>query len=406
MNGGELYSLDNCIKCSICTAHCPVAGVTGAFAGPKLNGPDLERFRHLGLAAVHPSIAYCSNCKSCDVACPAGVGVSAMNCRARAEYASEKGLPLRDRLLARAELAGKLCGLAPGLVNRALRWKPLRQVGEKTMGISAEMTFPRFAAKSFKNLSKAARSFSSRRKVVYFPGCYVNYNRPQVGLAVIDVLQRSGIQVLWGEFGCCGLPLISAGQPAAARKYARRNMEAIQKYALSGYPVLTSCPSCSLTLGREYAELFGPAFSMPGGMVTDVLEFLLDLRQKGELNTGFTRLAITAGYHQPCHLRAAGRGSPSRDLLELVPGCRLEDLDAGCCGLAGSYGFKKEKYGISMAIGGDLFAAIRSAGYGRLVTECGMCRLMILHGTGVQALHPVEILAGSYDGNWELGIGN
>lgn len=396
MGRDDLYWLDSCIKCSICTAHCPVAGVSGLFAGPKLNGPDLERFRLLGLEAVHSSIVYCSNCKNCDLACPSGVSVSAMNSRARADYASAEGVSLRDRLLARPGLTGKLSRVAPWLFNRLVNWKPARRLGENVMGISADMTPPVFADKSFVRLFKSLQPFQSPRKVVFSPGCYVNYNRPGVGLAVVDVLRRSGIEVLPGEFGCCGLPLISAGMPDKARKYARRNMEAIKKYALAGYPVLTSCPSCSLTLRREYAELFGGEFSGLGGMVTDVLEFLLGLRQKGELYTGFKYFPYTAGYHQPCHLRAAGCGSPARDLLELIPGCRLEELNAGCCGLAGSYGFKKEKYGISMAVGSDLFAAIRSAGYSQVITECGMCRLQILHGTGVEVFHPVEILARSY----------
>lgn len=395
----DLHSLDSCIKCSICTAHCPVARVTGRFAGPKQNGPDLERFRLLGLAAVHPSIDYCTNCKNCDVACPSGVEISSMNCRARARYAGERGLSFRDRLLARADLAGKLSRMATSLFNRAGDCRGIRRLGERFLGISADMTFPRFSDNSFRKLFSRVPPFISDRKVVYFPGCHVNYYRPGVGLAVVSVLQRSGIQVIEGEFGCCGLPLASAGMLDAARSYAKRNAGAIKKYAAGGYPVITSCPSCSLTLRREYAQLFGEDFYGLSGMVTDVFEFLLALRQEGRMDTGFKSLPFTAGYHQPCHLKAAGCGSPSRDLLALIPGCRVVDLAAGCCGLAGSYGFKKEKYSLSMEIGSDLFTAIITAGYDRVITECGMCRLQIYHGTGVEALHPAEILARSYIGN-------
>jgi len=391
------YALDNCIKCSICTTRCPVARVSERFAGPKQNGPDLERFRLQGLAAAHPSIDYCSNCKNCDLACPSGVEISAMNCRAKGESVSAQGASPRDRLLALPELAGKAGCAARRLFNLAARLKPLRGLGEKLIGINAEMTLPAFAPKTFNKLYYASRPAPLDRKAVYFPGCHVNYHKPLVGMSLVRVLERNGIQVIPGNFQCCGLPLISAGMLSQAQKLARNNLDKVQKYLDRGYPVITSCPSCSLALRKEYRDLFEmDADGGIGSRVYDIFEYLGEMDHKGDLDTNFQRLPVRAGYHQPCHLKAAGCGSPSLEILRIIPGFQVTDLDAGCCGLAGSYGFKKEKYRISMEIGREVFCAVDAAGVSQIITECGMCGLQISHGTGAEVLHPVQVLDLAY----------
>jgi len=395
-NAGR-YALDNCIKCSICTTRCPVARVSESFAGPKQNGPDLERFRLQGLAAADPSIDYCSNCKNCDLACPSGVEISAMNCRAKGEFVAGKGSSPRDRLLARPDLAGKAGCTAPWLFNLAARLRSIRGIGEKIFGISADMTLPAFAPKTFHQLYKAGRAASSTRKAVYFPGCYVNYHNPLVGMSLVRVMERNGIQVLPGDFQCCGLPLISGGMPHQAQKLARNNLHKLQEHLDRGYPVITSCPSCNMTLRREYRDLFD--LDADGGIssrIYDIFEYLGEMNQRGELDTGFHALPVGAGYHLPCHLKAAGCGAPSMEILKMIPGLQVVDLDAGCCGLAGSYGFKKEKYSISMEIGRELFRSIKDCGLKKVITECGMCGLQISHGTGAGVFHPVVILEQAY----------
>lgn len=395
----DLLALDNCIKCSICVTQCPVARVTPKFAGPKQNGPDLERFRLEQPTAVHPSVEYCLNCKNCDVACPSGVNVSAMNCRARGELACNQGISLRDRVLARVELMGKACSLAPWLVNWGGKIMPLRWLGEKIMGLSREMTMPHYAEKTFYRLYSEKDKKPSRERVVYFPGCYVNYNTPEVGMALVEVLGRNGVEVLVDpEFSCCGLPLISNGLLSEAKNYAQKNVMVLQKYLNKGYLVITSCPSCSLTITREYQEIL----EIDHGEklidnVLDIFRYLDILEGRGELDTSFSPLPWKVGYHQPCHLRAAGCGVSSAGIIKLIPGLQVHHLDAGCCGLSGSYGFKEEKYPISMDIGKEVFEAINAQGLDQVISECGMCRLQISHGTGVKTHHPIQLVAASYN---------
>jgi len=101
-------------------------------------------------------------------------------------------------------------------------------------------------------------------------------------------------------------------------------------------------------------------------------------------------------YHAPCHLRAQGIGLPSLELLRLVPGVQVEDLDAGCCGISGNYGYKAENYDRSMKIGENLFNAIKESRVDTVLTDCGTCRNQISHGGQVKAKHPMTILAESY----------
>jgi len=390
------FALDNCIKCSICVAHCPVTRVTDKFTGPKQNGPDLERFRLEGPAAVHPSVLYCSNCKNCDVACPSGVSISAMICKAKGELVAQEGAAFRDRLMARVELLGKVSRLSPALVNWCGRSKPLRWLGEKIFGVSAEMTLPRYAGKTFYELYNQKKPVSGTRKVLYYPGCYVNYNTPEVGMALVEVMARNGVQVVVDKFNCCGLPLMSNGLLAEAKRVAQRNIQQLQNYLDQGYQIITSCPSCNLTLRWEYYELFNFDTSQLNNNIIDVFEYLQSMAQLGELDTNLNSLSLRMGYHQPCHLKAGGCGVPSKGILGFIPGLQVYNLDAGCCGLSGSCGFKREKYPNSMEIGREVFQAIKEMDVKQVLTECGMCQLQIHHVTGAAVYHPIQVLAEAY----------
>lgn len=397
MSYDSRFALDNCIKCSICLAHCPVTRVSDKFAGPKQNGPDLERFRLEGPGAVHPSVVYCSNCKNCDVACPSGVNISAMICKAKGELVAQEGSAFRDRLMARVELLGKAGRLSPVLVNWCGTSRPLRWLGEKMFGVSAEMTLPRYAGKTFDELYKQKKPVSGKRKVLYFPGCYVNYNTPEVGMALVEVMAKNGVQVVVDKFHCCGLPLMSNGLLADAERVARKNIQQLQNYLDQDYQIITSCPSCNLTLRREYQELF--SLGNTGRLsnhIFDVFEYLQLIAQQGQLDTNFHPLALRMGYHQPCHLKAGGCDVPSKGILELIPGLQVYDLDAGCCGLSGSCGFKREKYPSSMEIGREVFRAIKELDVKQVLTECGMCQLQIHHGTGAAVYHPIQVMAEAY----------
>jgi glycerol-3-phosphate dehydrogenase subunit C len=128
----------------------------------------------------------------------------------------------------------------------------------------------------------------------------------------------------------------------------------------------------------------------------DIFEFLRMLHERGELRTDFRPIERTLPYHPPCQLRAHRIGRPALDVLELVPGLQLIETHASCCGIAGTYGLKVEKYQISMDVGAPLFDMVRRSGSTMALCDSETCRWQISHGAGVTARHPIEILAEAY----------
>ncbi len=402
-------SLDHCIKCNICTTACPVAAVTDLFPGPKYVGPQAQRFRRPGQPSPDHSVDYCSGCRVCNMVCPTGVKIAELNARARAEIVAERGLPLRNRLLGRAELLGQVGDLFAPLANWTLRNGPLRQVIERTIGVDRHAPLPPFSGQTFRRIfrKRRGRLRSATKKVVFFHGCATNYYEPHVGLAAVEVLEHNGFEVILARQRCCGLPMLSNGEFAAARQQHEANLQTLLPWVRRGYPIVGTSTSCTLTLKEEAPELLG-IHSADARLLTahtwDICEFLRDLHERGELRTDFALPPeFTDGplpYHPPCQLRAHRIGRPALDLLTLIPGLRVAESEAACCGIAGTYGLKQEKYQIGMDVGAGLFRFVRetAATMPQPLALCDSetCRWQITHGSAVPTKHPIEILRDAY----------
>ena len=433
------YSADECLKCNVCNTVCPVARVTDLFPGPKYVGPQAQRFRTarglpVALDGAHGAspdrtVDWCSGCGWCTTACPADVKIAEMNNQARARLKAGHRPRLRDWGLGQTDLTGRVgVALAPlanwAFGNRAVRW-----LLEVVVGIHRRAPLPVFARRTFRSVW-AKRRADGRvrtpdaaggtavaaggtavaadaepgpdRAVVYFHGCAANYYEPHVALAAVDVLERNGFSVIVPEQVCCGLPLISNGLYGEARSRARRNFRSLADYARRGYRIVGTSTSCTHTLKAEYREMLDlrdPDEEAVAGATWDICEFLLDLHEQGRLDTRFGRLDEPLPYHAPCQLRSHGIGLPAMDLFALVPGLEATDLDHDCCGVAGTYGLKREKYDIAMAVGAPLFARIGAAEQGgahQAACDSETCRWQIEQATGVRTRHPVEILADAY----------
>jgi glycerol-3-phosphate dehydrogenase subunit C len=237
------------------------------------------------------------------------------------------------------------------------------------------------------------------RLVVYFHGCGTNYYEPGVGEMTVRVLEHNGFHVVVPPQDCCGLPLQSNGNFEAARAYVRRLVANLAPYARRGLPIVANSTSCGLMLKREAREILGVEdedVQVVSEATYDVCEFLLLLHEHRELRTDLQPLSLTVPYHAPCQQRGHGIGKPALDLLALIEDLRVIELDADCCGIAGTYGLKKEKYEISMAVGKPLFTALREAQGDIAACDSETCRWQIEHGSGVHAVHPVELLHRAY----------
>jgi glycerol-3-phosphate dehydrogenase subunit C len=391
-------SLDHCVKCTICETFCPYSQVTPLFPGPKYVGPQAERYRGSG-ASVDVSVDYCSGCGICTQVCPQGVKIAEINSQARAQLWEERGIPLRNQLVARPSVLGRLGTPIAPLANWALRNRPLRALADRLLGIHRDAPLPRFAGRTFQRWARGRPSSAAERSVVYFHACGTNYYEPGLGEMVVRVLEHNGFQVVVPPQDCCGLPLQSNGNFKAARAYVRRLVANLVPYARDGLPIVANSTSCGLMLKREAHEILGiedEDLRAVSEATYDLCEFLLLLHERGELRTDFQPLPLTVPYHAPCQQRGHGIGKPALDLLTLIQDLQVIDLDVDCCGIAGTYGLKKEKYEISMAVGERLFTALRESGNDLAACDSETCRWQIEHGAGVHAVHPVELLHRAY----------
>lgn len=394
-------SLDGCVKCTICESACPFAAVTPLFPGPKTVGPQEERFRH-GAMTADRSVDYCSGCGICTRVCPQEVRIAEINSRARARLKQQQGIPLRDQLLARPDVMGRLGRPVRPLFNWAMAAAPVRAAMERTLGIHRKAAIPPVSARTFQQWARRhpAPAFSDR--VVYFHGCSTNYFEPRLGRMVVAVLEHQGLTVDIPPQGCCGLPLQSNGNFPAARAYAIRLSRRLHGAAGPGVPIIASSTSCGLMLKREAREILGvdaPALLEVSQRTYDIFEFLRDLHEQGRLRTDFQPIQIRAAYHAPCQQQNHLVGKPALDVLSLIPGLRLIELDRDCCGVAGTYGVKREKYDISMAVGDRLFADIRDAAPDLVLCDSETCRWHIAKATGSTVIHPLELLHRAYRGD-------
>jgi glycerol-3-phosphate dehydrogenase subunit C len=391
-------SLDHCVKCTICESFCPYAAATPLFPGPKYVGPQAERFRRTGVSP-DTSVDYCSGCGICTAVCPQGVKIAEINSQARAHLMEDRGIPLRNQLIARPSVLGRFGTPVAPLANWTLRNRALRYVGERLLGIHRHAAVPRFAGRTFQRWARKHVSPPAERTIVYFHNCGTNYYEPAVGRMTVEVLEHNGFHVVVPPQDCCGLPLQSNGNFPAARAYVRRLAANLAPYAREGYAIVANSTSCGLMLKREAREILeieDDDLVVVSDAMYDLCEFLLLLHERGELRTDFKPLELTVPYHAPCQQQGHGIGKPALDLFALIPGLRAIELDAACCGIAGTYGIKKEKYEIGMTVGERLFGELRESNGDLAACDSETCRWQIEHASGMHAVHPVELLHRAY----------
>jgi glycerol-3-phosphate dehydrogenase subunit C len=336
--------------------------------------------------------------------CPTGVRIAEINARVRGTLVEQGKVPLLRRLrtnvIARAALVGQVAQPVAPLANLAMSLKPARWLAEVTLGIHRQAPFPRFSGENFTRwYRKQPHPTNLTRQVAYFHGCSTQYYEPRVGKAAVHVLEANGFEVIIPPQNCCGLPLLSNGEFPAARRYHTNNVRHLVAYARKGIPIVGTSTSCTLTLKEEAPELldmYDEDTTLVAQNTYDLNEFLCQLFEQGNLNTNFRPIPLTLGYHIPCQYRAHRIGRPGVELLDLIPGLKIIESQAACCGIAGTYGYKQEKYDIAMQVGQPLFEFSLSTGGPVMICDSETCRWQITHGTGIPAIHPVELLSAAY----------
>ncbi len=393
----ENISFDYCIKCTVCTIYCPVARATHLFPGPKQSGPDTERLRIKNPELVDESLKYCSNCKRCEIACPSNVKIADLIQDAKWRYLKKK-FRFRDFFMSHTDLVGSIATKVSALMNFFMSLSIVRFFMEIFLRIPMRRVFPKYNSGTFRSWFRGIKNSQSAfsKKAIYFHGCYVNYNNSSLGKDLVSVLNAMGIGIEVPDEKCCGVPLIANGYLAKARKNAAFNISSLQKILSDDAMIISTSSSCSFALKYEYAHLLGMDNTKIFNRVEYITKYLYNRFQEGMIPK-MKPVNLRAAYHAPCHLERMGGVMYTIDLLRKIPGLDLVILHSECCGIAGTYGFKKEYYDISQKIGQELYRSIERAEVEIVITDCETCKMQIEMNTPYEVIHPVSLLARALD---------
>jgi len=401
----ENISFDHCIKCTVCTIYCPVAQVTHLFPGPKQSGPDCERLRIKNPGLVDVSLKYCTNCKRCEISCPSDVRVADIIQNAKWKYTRSHFKP-RDFMLSRMDVLGKLFRPFSPVINFFMGLRIVRFFLELFTGITSGQTFPKFSRESFSSwLSKTAPDQSQfPEQAVYFTGCSVDNMDQGPGKDLVKILNAMNIGITAPEHKCCGVPAIANSNVKHARKNADYNIKSLVKATRgTDKKIVLTCSSGAFALKYEYANFLEMDNSEIFNRIDYVTHFLEEQFESGK-TLKLKPVSIRAAYHSPCHLERMGGVIHSIDILKRIPGLDLVILNSECCGISGTYGFKKEYFEISKAIGSKLFSLIDQAEPEIVVTDCVTCKWQIENFTSYRVVHPITLLAMAIDENGENNL--
>ena len=338
----------------------------------------------------------CLECKACKAECPSNVDMAKLKYEFLARYHKEHGTPLRARLFADIARINRWSARLGPLANLGMANPLTRLLLHRFVGIHRKRRLPSLARQPFPKWfrKREQKPAGSRGPVVLFHDTFMDYNEPQVGRAAVELLEAAGYEVVLADKVCCGRPMLSKGMLERARDHARTNVDRLYPYAEAGVPIVGCEPSCLLTLRDEYPDLLRDDKARVVAEHAFLIdEFLVELHRHGELELRFKETAERVLLHGHCHQKALAGTAASLAALRLVPGLRVEEIDVGCCGMAGAFGYEREHYDISLAIGEQrLFPAVRDAPEARIAITGVSCRHQLRDGTGRRAQHLVEVL--------------
>lgn len=420
----------------------------------RLWDKEQETGEKIATGEIRRLIDLCNLCGICP--CPE---VPTALMEAKTELVGRHGLPLTIRAIERVELIGRFACAMPAISNFLLQNPVTRGLVQAALGIHRERKFPSFQKESFsdwiENGTKSVhRQTEVKRKVAYFAGCSARYYVPDVGKAVVEVLQRNGVEVHIPEQKCCGMPPLLEGDRELALELAGFNLERLAEAVAEGYDIVCSCPTCGFALkdlmkqgayySAEYRAATGASetdwnnllstpleqrtgrwmaqyghqyivrplkdegyFSGLSGVkrvsvaenTYDLGEYLRNLNRAGELDVRFGTVSARSAYYPPCHLREQEIGTPYTELLSLIPGLQVDSIEGSfyCCGAAGIMGFKRDFHDSSIKMSNKLIERIMALRPEKLLTDCLGCRYQFNHLTPYEVSHPIETIKQAYD---------
>lgn len=362
------------------------------------NSDKSNQFDHEEIKEV---MDLCLSCKGCKSECPSSVDISRMKAEFLQHYYDANGTPLRSRLIGNFTKLMSLASVAPWAYNAIYDTPALRRIANRMAGFHPDRTMPELAGTTLKKWCKnrAVPARKNRQTVYLFCDEFTNYNDVEVGQKTIQLLERLGYDVIIPDHLESGRTYLSKGLVRDAQKIAIENVNRLKDLITAETPLIGIEPSAILGFRDEYADLMPPELKAAAQHLAKnsllVDEFIAQEMDRGNITkTAFTSEKRLIKLHGHCHQKALASQVPTKRMLSLPENYEVQLIPSGCCGMAGSFGYEKEHYALSMQVGElVLFPTVREQPAEVLIAAPGTsCRHQIKDGTGRVAKHPAEIL--------------
>ncbi len=394
-----LEEIEKCHGCGTCREYCPVFIATGkeeATARAKANILRGIVSGKVDLTLINSEhfykvMDYCLNCGQCLTDCPTEVNIPGLAIIAKEKLHEQIPYKISERILQNGKAVSQLAAKLPAVSNNVLSISPLRKVMEYTVGIDRRRNFPKFS-KKFKEEQTAE---AKRKKVVLWTGCSAQFNDTEGELKnSIEIFKKLGYEVIMPNWKCCGIAKITYGNIKEALPDINYNIETLLPYAEKNVPIVFTSASCGYAFMHEYSQFIKGNAALDKIIKTsyDIYDFLYREYLRGEFKNRLGPVERKVVYHEPCHLKSQKNKYGPLDLLKIIPGVELLNIKDSCCGIAGTFGMKKENFDLSMQIGSKLFNEIERVKPEIVLSGCGTCQIQILQGTNKEVFHPIVLI--------------
>lgn len=364
------------------------------------NSQKLNRFDH---KEIYEVMDLCLSCKGCKSECPSNVDLAKLKAEFLQHYYDANGVPFRAKLIAGFSKSAALGSIWPGGYNFVMTNSVVSNWVKRSTGFATQRSMPTLyhttLKKWYSNYKKQQGNRTRGKKVYLFCDEFTNYNDTEIGIKAITLLERLGYEVIIPEHLESGRAMLSKGLLRDAKKVANKNVSLLYPLISAESPLLGIEPSAILSFRDEYIDLADDGqFEQAKELARNVFlvdEFISAEIKKGNITpASFTKEKKQIKLHGHCQQKALSSVDASKTLLSLPENYTVDVIPSGCCGMAGSFGYEKEHYELSMKVGElVLLPAVRNAAADTIIAAPGTsCRHQIKDGTGRKALHPVEVL--------------
>jgi FAD/FMN-containing dehydrogenase/Fe-S oxidoreductase len=347
----------------------------------------------------------CISCKGCKSECPSNVDMAKLKAEYLQHYYDANGVPLRSWLVGNINKLNNLASVVPSVYNYMMNKSPLAKPIKNFIGFSEKRMLPALAPQTFKKwLNKNLDQFNSTlpgesKTICLFVDEFTNYNDVEVGVKCVKLLNKLGYKVITSKHKESGRTYLSKGLLKKARALAEYNVKSLHGLVSQNIPLVGIEPSCILTFKDEYPELVTTPFRNQAKELSKnvylIEEFLSKEFEDGRIDVSkFSRQEKIIKFHGHCQQKAIVSTTPTQKMLSIPQNFKVSEIKSGCCGMAGSFGYEKEHYDVSMKIGElVLFPEVRNTDDNTIIAAPGTsCRHHIADGTGKKAVHPIEVL--------------